>query len=86
MNDMLMVSETLSPTPDLLAALRRGSTRLFDTLGIPIDVTAAHARYAARIGKHPLALTSDESVQAILEYIQADPALLAALHEYLNVH
>lgn len=86
MNDGLTVSETLSPTPDLLTALRRGSALLFDTLGIPIDVTAAHARYADRIGRHPLALTSDESVQALLEYIQSDPALLAALHEHLNVH
>ena len=85
MNEPLAV-RSLTPPPELLLALRRGSTLLFDNLGIPIDVTSIHQHYAARIGKHSLALTSDESTQAVLDYIQVDPALMTALLDYLKSH
>jgi hypothetical protein len=68
----------------LLIALGRGSSMLLDNLGIPVNVTAAHQQYAERIGKYPGLLTPDESAQAILEFIQADPALTAALQRYLQ--
>lgn len=69
---------------DLVQALGRGSSLMLDNLGLPINVTTVHTAYAERIGKHPTALTADESAQAILEYIATDSALTATLNTLLH--